>query len=79
MALVEHELWLKQLGTVRFLRWLDSQIELQVSMIADLSGEYEEKTNNKLQRFAMRLKTLRTIKRAAYDSQTIIGAGSSVG
>jgi len=64
-------LWLKQVGTVRFIKWLDSQIEQQVSMIADLSGEYEEKTNNKLQRFAMRLKTLRTIRTAAYDSQII--------
>jgi flagellar biosynthesis chaperone FliJ len=67
---------LKQTGTLRFLRWLDSQIEQQISLIENLSGEYEDKTNNKLQRFAMRLKTLRTIKKAAYDPQTITGASS---
>lgn len=68
----QHQQWLQLPTTQQLFRLIDNEEKKQVELIASLSSEYNEFTSSKLERYAMRLKTIQTIRTLAYDTQTFV-------
>lgn len=63
----QHDEWLRHPVTMLVLKWLDKEHGRQARLIEHESGNYDEFTSERLQRYAMRLATITTIKKVIND------------